>query len=224
MVELQDTATLATDLDLAATDGSAGLLTIAWPVRSEWFFGCRDNRHGQERRGIPVPRCRKAKRTAPGVNLLRQDIVLSRNGRNTQTARRNLKQDCALLLFRPTTAALDPRQYLYPPHPNPRDVTKYGISDVTSAVRRKSKRPAHRTLTHEVPSCVFSRLILAKLVLDLPERLPFDVLHKEDAEPIVDVGRERFWATAQGLVTSTRLNIRKLRHPVVGHFQGSEAL
>ncbi len=50
-------------------------------------------------------------------------------------------------LIRPSTAALDPRQYLQPPHQNPRDVAKYGISDVTSAVRGKSKRRAHRTLT-----------------------------------------------------------------------------
>ncbi len=49
-------------------------------------------------------------------------------------------------LIRPSTAALDPRQYLQPPHQNPRDVAKYGISDVTSPVRGKSKRRAHRTL------------------------------------------------------------------------------
>ncbi len=114
-------------------------------------FCCRDNRHRQERRGIPVPPCRKAKCSAPGVNLLGQNIVLSRNGGNTQSARRNLEQDRPFLLLRPSTAALDPRQYLQPPHQNPRDVAKYRISDVTSPVRGKSKRRAHRVLTRSQP-------------------------------------------------------------------------
>jgi hypothetical protein len=77
-------------------------------------------------------------------------------GRSTRTRRRNLEEDCALLILRPART-LTPPQHPRPAHPKPCDLAKPGISDVTSGARGQSKRPIRRALTSVRPRRKISR-------------------------------------------------------------------